>query len=98
MLAKYVGVSVLSAKQQDISQQFASHDTINWQNLAYTCTPNTNAPIINNAAAYMEAEVITKHDGGDHTIFILKLISCNYNLNEQPLLYFRGNYAALDLN
>ncbi len=96
MLAKHVGISILSSKQQAISQQFASHASINWEELDYSNAAKTNCPIINHGAACMEAEVVAKHDGGDHTIFILKLITCAYVPTAEPLLYFRGNYTTLD--
>jgi flavin reductase (DIM6/NTAB) family NADH-FMN oxidoreductase RutF len=87
-------VSVLSADQQALSVQFANGDEDKFQGVAWTRGPATGCPIVGGALAWFECEVIDVHQGGDHDIFVGRLLEVTVGDGE-PLVYFRGGYASL---
>ncbi len=88
------GVSVLSDKQEDISRIFARKDSERPASL-YFDGP-AGQPLIKNCLAYLECETVAAYPGGDHQIFLGKVISGDV-LDDKtgPVLYFRGKYQRL---
>ena len=88
------GVSILSDRQQDVSQLFAKKDSTRPAEL-YFDGP-AGQPLIHNALAYLECETVAVYPGGDHLIFLGKVISAEARDKETPpILYFRGKYHRL---
>jgi len=87
-------VNILSADQQDVSVCFAksSRDGFN------QVVPNISAngiPFVANSLAVFECSAFAQHDGGDHVIFIGKVIAVDHASEGNPLLYFRGKYTGV---
>jgi len=92
------GVNILSDKQEDISRLFAEHNPPERERLqgaAYYLGPN-GTPVIENCLAYMECALTDECPGGDHTIFIGEVLHGEVLSDEDPLLFYRGGYRALD--
>lgn len=97
------GVSVLAADQEDIARHFADRwrtlgwvqfDAVDWQ-------PGrlTGAPLIAGSPARFECELWRSYDGGDHTIFIGKLLSLEWAAeHDDALLFFRGKFGQISLD
>jgi flavin reductase len=92
------GISVLAAHQEGVARYFADHrrplgsrqfdtDTVDWW-------PGrvTGAPLISGALAHFECEVWRSYDGGDHTIFIGRLLSLDHRPDEDALLFLSGRF------
>jgi flavin reductase (DIM6/NTAB) family NADH-FMN oxidoreductase RutF len=87
-------VNILSATQKELSAQFASSTGDKFERVSWTGGPRTGCPIIDGALAWIECETVDVYDGGDHDIFVGRLLEVTVNAGE-PLVYWRGAYAAL---
>jgi flavin reductase (DIM6/NTAB) family NADH-FMN oxidoreductase RutF len=92
------GISVLAAGQEAVARHFANRwrplglaqfDTVNW-----LPGRRTGAPLIEDAAAHFECELWRTYDGGDHTIFIGRLISVDQRADD-ALLFVQGRFSEL---
>ncbi|MFT3808670.1 MAG: flavin reductase family protein [Micropepsaceae bacterium] len=52
-------------------------------------------PVISGALARFVCRVETRHDGGDHVIFVGRVEEFTHAHEGRPLLYYRGAYRAL---
>jgi flavin reductase (DIM6/NTAB) family NADH-FMN oxidoreductase RutF len=87
-------VNILRASQAELSNRFASRrpdkfDGVDWQPGA-----RTGCPLLADVLATAECEVTEVVAGGDHDIFLGRLVSARAT-DGAPLIYFRGGYAAL---
>jgi flavin reductase (DIM6/NTAB) family NADH-FMN oxidoreductase RutF len=89
-------INVLRDDQQDISQVFAQAVTDKWQGLAFE-TWESGAPIFSRALAVFDCATHAVHDGGDHLIFVGRVLRFMHDPDGRPLLYFRGNYGKVHL-
>jgi flavin reductase (DIM6/NTAB) family NADH-FMN oxidoreductase RutF len=87
-------INVLRDDQQDISQVFAQAVTDKWQGLAFE-TWESGAPIFSHALAVFDCATHAVHDGGDHLIFVGRVLRFMHDPDGRPLLYFRGNYGKV---
>jgi len=92
----HFGVSMLSANQEQVSRLFAKKDSERPAEL-YFDGPH-GLPLLRHCLAYMECETVHIYAGGDHQIYVGKVLSAN-TLEAQSghgaLLYFRGKYQRL---
>lgn len=95
--ARHYAVSILHANQQAISNQFAKALTDKWDGVTPVSGPRTNAPLIPNALAWFECEAYATYGGGDHTIFVGRVLSLRRRAvsDNDPLLFFAGRYQKL---
>jgi flavin reductase (DIM6/NTAB) family NADH-FMN oxidoreductase RutF len=93
------GVSVLAAHQEGVARHFADRrrplglaqfDAVDWMP-----GPSTGAPMIDGAIAHLECELWRTYDGGDHSIFIGRLVSLGRQADD-ALLFFHGRFRHLD--
>jgi flavin reductase (DIM6/NTAB) family NADH-FMN oxidoreductase RutF len=54
----------------------------------------TGCPLIEDALAFMECEVVEVHSGGDHDIFLGRPSAIEVR-DGSPLVYWRGSYSSL---
>lgn len=92
------GVSILSDEQQPLAQFFAriEKDRASAERAgARFVFTDTGTPLLEGALAALECRVVSKHDSGDHTIFIGEVESLRLG-DGLPLLYFRGAYRRIE--
>ena len=53
-------------------------------------------PMLAGAIANFECRVEHRHDGGDHVIFVGRVLDFAHKAHGNPLVYYRGRYRALD--
>jgi flavin reductase (DIM6/NTAB) family NADH-FMN oxidoreductase RutF len=93
------GVSVLGAHQQAAAKHFADRlrplgaaqfDAVDW-------TPGqlTGAPLVAGALARFECELYRSYDGGDHSIFVGRVVSLERSLDQDGLLFFQGRFRDI---
>jgi flavin reductase (DIM6/NTAB) family NADH-FMN oxidoreductase RutF len=92
--ASAFAINILSEQQEVISNQFARPLANKWRGIAYT-VGEAGAPLIDGAIAQFECRLHAEHDGGDHLIFVGKVLGFRYDPAARPLLYFRGKYTYL---
>ncbi|MGI5186199.1 flavin reductase family protein [Dactylosporangium sp. CA-152071] len=92
-------VSVLSSEQEDLARYFANQrrplgweqfDAVDWSPGA-----NTGAPLVDGALAHFECEVWRTYDGGDHTIFVGRVLSMGRTVDDEALLFLYGRFHHL---
>lgn len=87
-------VSVLSRAQRDVSDRFARALSAKWESTA-TRLGEVEAPLIEGALAHFECLPYAIHDGGDHVIFVARVVGFRTNPDKpEALLFFRGSYRS----
>jgi len=104
--ARYFGVSVLAADQEPVARHFADRsrapglaqfDAVDW-------LPGlqTGVPLIRGAIAWFECRLWDTYDGGDHSIFIGRLLAASRPdpdaAQPEALLFYSGRFHRLHRN
>jgi flavin reductase (DIM6/NTAB) family NADH-FMN oxidoreductase RutF len=95
--ARGYAVNILSRGQENLSNQFAKALSDKWAAVEHSLGHN-EAPLIRGALAHFECEPYAHYDGGDHVIFVGKVVrfSSSENAGDQPLIFWRGKYHGLE--
>ncbi|HST03811.1 MAG TPA: flavin reductase family protein [Chloroflexia bacterium] len=88
-------VNILSARQQEIAQQFATRRDNRFGGVRWRPGHETGAPVLDGALAYAECKLVGTAKGGDHVILMAEILAGDAN-EAEPLLYFRGRYGTYD--
>jgi flavin reductase (DIM6/NTAB) family NADH-FMN oxidoreductase RutF len=92
--AEAVAVHVLAENQKDVSNRFARALANKWEGMS--CGEGASgAPVLPGVAAVFECAIWARHEGGDHTLFILEVRHFRSFADRQPLVFGKGRYAAL---
>lgn len=94
MASEHFSVNVLSGSQEALSNQFAMRgrdpvdpdDFVTWE---------TGCPILKGALAVLECAVEEKLEGGDHIIFLCRVLKASHTDDGAPLLFHRGAYLKV---
>jgi 3-hydroxy-9,10-secoandrosta-1,3,5(10)-triene-9,17-dione monooxygenase reductase component len=86
-------VNVLAAHQEAISRRFAGQYDDRFDGIGYRVSP-PDLVLLDEALAHIECERFARHEAGDHTIVIGRVVGGAAH-NGRPLLYYRGGYAVL---
>lgn len=90
------GVSVLASDQEDVARHFADQrrplgkeqfDYADWLS-----GPATGSPLLVGAAAHFECDLWRAYDGGDHTIFLGRLLTLERLVDDDALLFLCGKF------
>ncbi len=93
----HFSVNVLAEDQTDLSGIFASKNERPWDELALVKGEKSNAPLLAGCVAYIECAHEATYPGGDHDIFVGRVLSLRVEgLDRRPLLFFGGTYRRLD--
>lgn len=97
--ARSFGVSVLAADQEAVARHFADRwrplGPAQFEAVDWLPGPLTGAPLICGALARFECDLWRTYDGGDHTIFIGKLLTLDRQAGRDALLFFCGQFHQL---
>jgi len=98
----FFGVSVLAAHQEGVARHFADIrrplGAEQFDGIAHEPGRLTGAPLISGAPARFECELWRTCDGGDHTIFIGRLLSLDWASDmaaRDGLLFVQGRFRRL---
>lgn len=89
-------VSILGADQEHVARYFAGRerpsgiaqfDAVDW-----APGPATAAPLLAGALGWLECELNSVHDGGDHVIFVGRVLGLGAGDKLSALLFFGGAY------
>lgn len=95
--ARSFGINILAHEQRDVSDRFARALEDKWSEVAHR-TGAHGAPLLHGAIAHFECVPHARHDGGDHEIFLARVLAYAATGEGAPLIFFRGRYHALDLS
>lgn len=97
LAAKGYAVNILARQQEQLSNQFAKALDDKWSNVAYEIG-HAEAPLLNGVLAHFECDSYANHDGGDHVLFIGRVVRFTAAEDGDPLVFFRGKYHSLSLH
>jgi flavin reductase (DIM6/NTAB) family NADH-FMN oxidoreductase RutF/pimeloyl-ACP methyl ester carboxylesterase len=87
-------VNVLHIGQQDVSNRFAKRGEDR-----FAQTPcevwDTGVPVIKDSMASLECRTLQVLDGGDHRIFLGRVLRVRADPSRDPLLYLQGQYRRV---
>ncbi|ANN19792.1 flavin reductase [Amycolatopsis orientalis] len=93
-------VTVLASDQKDLAKYFADwrrpaglaqFDSVDW-----TAGPQTGAPLLDGALAWLECELAEVHEGGDHSIFLGRVVASSRGTAQDSLVFYGGGYHQID--
>jgi flavin reductase (DIM6/NTAB) family NADH-FMN oxidoreductase RutF len=90
-------VNILAEDQEQVSRALATRDSEDARRLiGYTYHPGeTGSPILDECLAYVECQVTEVLPGGDHSIFIGRVVGGGVQREASPLIFYRGKYGRL---
>ena len=87
-------VNFLDGRSEDNSARYAQRgqnvlpgDQLNWS--------RRGVPLMNSALASLECETVRRDDGGDHTIFLARILDIHEGHEGEPLVFYKGRYRKL---
>ncbi|MCT4655329.1 MAG: flavin reductase family protein [Cohaesibacter sp.] len=89
----HFAVNILSQQQKDMSVRFASPVKDRFADVDWS-KGSTGAPVFPDLVACLECKVEKMVDGGDHVIFIGRVVEATHS-ELPPLLYHGGDYHSL---
>ena len=93
--ARGFAVNILARDQEHISNQFARTLSNKWDQVK-TSVGHAEAPLISGAMAHFECAPYANYDGGDHVIFVVRVVRYTTRTEAAaPLIFFRGRYCDL---
>lgn len=92
--ARHCAVNILEEGQESLSRRFAERMTDRFNGIGYT-RRITGAALLDEALAHVECELVERYPGGDHTIFIARVLAASAG-SDRPLIYYRGGYAQME--
>jgi flavin reductase (DIM6/NTAB) family NADH-FMN oxidoreductase RutF len=85
-------INILCGTQERIARRFASWDVESkFQGLGFR-QEVTGAPVLDDALAWLDCRVHSRHQEGDHTIFVGEVLAGDAK-EDAPLIYYRGGYG-----
>jgi flavin reductase (DIM6/NTAB) family NADH-FMN oxidoreductase RutF len=91
---EHFAINVLSADQVDLSQRFSRPSEDRWKGVEYLLGVG-GAPILSGALATFECASFQCYEGGDHIIFLGRVLRADLR-DGDPLLFYRGSYRAIE--
>lgn len=87
------GISILSDKQEDMSQHFAGRPK---EGAEVPFIERDGIPLIDGSLAHLVCEVVDEHPAGDHTLYVGRVEHLDYH-DGAPLLFYTGTYRNLEI-
>ena len=96
MAVEMFGVSVLARSQDDLSSRFARSQGDKWA-LVRPVFGEHDVPLMPGALAAFECKRYAVYDGGDHEIFVGRVLSLRAlaTATAEPLVFFGGRYCGI---
>lgn len=88
------GVSVLGEEHVRVARRFATRGADRFGGLVLR--DDIGVPILADAIAFFECRVEERHPGGDHTIFVGRVLRCGHQPGRRPLLYFDRSFGSIE--
>ena len=86
-------VNVLGEGQEELALHFARPSPDKFAGIELE--PAHELPVLSKAIAYFVCEVHERLPGGDHSIFIGRVLECGSTRGRRPLLYFGSKFGSL---
>ncbi|GGY84640.1 flavin reductase family protein [Streptomyces omiyaensis] len=94
--AGHFGVSIMGADQEHLARFFADKKRplgpAQFTGVDWAPGPRTGAPLLSGALAWLECELSTSYDIGDHSIFVGDVVGTGRSGDTDGLLFFGGAF------
>ncbi|MFN8034336.1 MAG: flavin reductase family protein [Acidimicrobiia bacterium] len=87
-------VNILAEDQEDVCRLFAQKGADRFGQSGYRISAN-GSPLLHDVLAYVDCEIETVHDGGDHLIVVGRVQELGVTSKDAPLLFYRGGYGRI---
>jgi len=90
-------VNLLAADQEAIARRFATDQLSaddRFKGVVYH-QEATGAPVFDHSLGFLDCEIAAAYPGGDHTIFVGRVMALGEKSTGDPLIYFRSAYEKL---
>jgi flavin reductase (DIM6/NTAB) family NADH-FMN oxidoreductase RutF len=94
LAAQGYAVNILSRGQEDLAEAFARSLGDKWADVEHSAGL-AEAPLLHGTLAHFECVPYAHHDGGDHVVFIGRVVRFTSRSDEEPLVFFRGRYYGV---
>ncbi len=90
-------VSVLAEGQEWLARRFSDEGLVPPDRLEGVDTVNrvTGAPVLLDAAAWVDCELVAVHPGGDHSIFVGAIHAGGFEPERSPLVFFDRRFLSV---
>ncbi len=88
-------VNILGEDQEDVSRRFAARGPGKFSGTGWR-PADSGAPILSGVLAWIDCDVDTEHEAGDHTIVVGRVRDLEVVKEGRPLLFFRGGYGRFE--
>lgn len=97
MRSHHFGISILGTNQMELSDRFAGRvpDEMDRLTGVETITLTSGTPLLKQALAQLDCQVVTTLGSGTHTIFIGEVLSAQSGQSGEPLVYFNRGYQRI---
>ena len=94
-MPKY-GINVLARTQDELSTRFARSQSDKWA-MVHPAYGRHDIPLVPGALAAFECERYAVHDGGDHAIFVGRVLGLHAvsTPDAEPLVFYAGRYCGI---
>ena len=95
-LCRRYAINVLGEEQASLSDRFARAKSGKWDDIC-TVEGQFGTPLLPDVLVALECEQYARHDGGDHELFISRVLAIHENRRgpRHPLVFQRGRYWSL---
>ncbi|WP_299577168.1 flavin reductase family protein [uncultured Williamsia sp.] len=90
---KALCINVLADDQRAVCDAFARSGGDKFVDVSWWRGDN-GAPVLAGALATIEAEFVTDHEAGDHTIAVARVTGLHADADRSPLLFFQSSYGT----
>ncbi|MDX6741613.1 flavin reductase family protein [Actinocorallia sp. A-T 12471] len=92
------GVSVLAAGQEALARHFADRrrplGAAQFEGIGHRLGTRTGVPLLGGAVAHFECELWRTYDGGDHTIFLGRVLDLARSEDGDALVFVDGGFRS----
>ena len=89
-------VNLLSKGQEFLAERFSGvHNVKEKFELINYSLNSRGLPVLSEAAAYMDCDLLTKYEAGDHLIILGRPVEINFSGKSEPLVYYAQQYCSV---
>lgn len=92
--SRHFSISVLHEGQLELAKQFAVAFGEKWKDVEFEMG-DFGCRLISQAAATLECEKYASYDGGDHIIYVGRVLKIKADSARAPLVFWRGKFAKV---
>jgi 3-hydroxy-9,10-secoandrosta-1,3,5(10)-triene-9,17-dione monooxygenase reductase component len=86
-------VNLLAHDQSALARRFAVSGGDKFEGVSWSVGRFSGAPMLPGTLGWLECEITTVHEAGDHWIVVSRVLDLAASADRQPLTFFRGTLA-----